>query len=205
MKRWVMISTYLLAAGFLLLNRSAISEWLKADGSWSHDLSVLLIAFAIALVPAIPFTIVAVLFGAKFGPIVGTILNLGISVAAAVILFLLVRYTFSPEQRGKAAGIKGFARLTVWMERNPFMAVLFARMLPIAPAQVVNIYSALTRMRFVPYFAATILGKIPFIMTMTLLGHQLLQYKQWSEIALLVIGYGLFLLIVGFVYKLLPY
>lgn len=201
MKRWLLAGLYLAAAVLLLFYRGSIAVWLEADGSWLHFVGVLLIGFIIALVPGIPYSVVAVLLGAKYGPVMGTIINLALSAGAAVVLFLIVRNSFTPEQRRKAAGMRGVFRLTVFAERDPFMAVLFARLLPIAPAQAINIYSALTRMRLLPYAIATVLGKIPFLLTMTVLGHDFFKTRQWNSVSLTVGIYAAFLCSVLVVYK----
>ncbi|TJY43976.1 TVP38/TMEM64 family protein [Cohnella pontilimi] len=201
MRKWLVISLYLAAAVSLWIWRGSIAGWLEADDSGMHFALVLILGFIIALIPAIPYTVVAVLIGAKYGPILGTVLNLAMSAGAALALFLIVRYTFTPEQRRKAAGMKGVFRITVFAERNPFAAVLFARMLPLAPAQAVNIFSALTRMRFIPYATATVLGKLPFLVTMGVLGQNILMNRDWHSIIFIIFTYIVFLCSVFVVYK----
>lgn len=201
LKRWVFLTIYVLTAGLLFFYRDFISEWLKDAGSWDQNLTVFVIAFVIALVPAIPYSIVAALVGAKYGTLLGAFINLVISGTAAILLFLLIRYTFSPEQRRKAAEMKGVSRLTSFTERNPFFAVLMARLLPFVPAQAVNIYASVTRMTFMPYLAATILGKVPFIVTVTILGDRILQSFDWKAVVQIIIIYGVFILLVSYFYK----
>jgi uncharacterized membrane protein YdjX (TVP38/TMEM64 family) len=204
MKRWVILSLYGAAACLLLFNRSEIMAWLEADGTFAHDGAIWLLAFVIAVVPAVPYGFVAAIFGAKYGPVTGSLLNLAISVAAAAVLFLLVRYVLTAEQRRKAAGVKGVFRLTAFAEVNPFLAVMIARMVPFVPAQAVNIFAALTRMRMGPYLTATVLGKIPFLVTVSWLGNEMFHARQWGQIMLILGGYGLFLSVFVFLFRKIP-
>jgi uncharacterized membrane protein YdjX (TVP38/TMEM64 family) len=193
MRKWMMTVVVMSAATLLLFYRHEISDWMRDDSlTGPQELLVLLAAFAFALIPALPYSIAAAIIGAKYGPAAGTLLNLVISSSAAWALFALVRYGFTPEQRRKAAGIKRVARLTVLFERSPFLAVLFARLLPIVPAQAVTIYSAVTQIRVWPYVLATVAGKIPFLLTVTVVGEQLLLLSDWRYASGVILIYGCF-------------
>lgn len=176
-------------------------NWIHAESSWSDNLILFAIAFIIALVPAIPYGLIAALFGAKFGALAGSFINLGLSSLAAIVLFLIVRYALNAEQRTKAARIKWLTRLTAITESNPFLAVLVARLLPVIPAQAINVYAALTGMKMLPFAAATIVGKIPFLVATTLLGERVLTSFQWRDTLPVLMIYGVFLLFVALTYK----
>jgi uncharacterized membrane protein YdjX (TVP38/TMEM64 family) len=137
------------------------------------------IAFLIAIVPAIPYGLLAALLGAKYGLVPGSIINLTLSSLAAITMFILVRYTFNPEQRRQASDLRWLSRLTALFERSPFLAVMFARMLPFIPAQAINVLAAVTRMNLVLFAVATILGKIPFMVAATMLGERILKFDTF--------------------------
>jgi uncharacterized membrane protein YdjX (TVP38/TMEM64 family) len=202
MKKWFIISLYLVAAFVLLIYSKDVSAWIQSEEtSWWHTTAISLTAFAIALVPAIPYTPVAVLFGAKYGPVTGSFINVGIALSAAMVLFFIVRYVWSPEERRRAAEMKGMDRFTAMFERNAFMAVVFARLLPFVPAQAVNIYAALTRMHWRPYMISSFLGKVPYFFTVTMLGDRLMT-ESWRTGLLLAAGiYTVFMLVVWLVYR----
>ncbi|MFC5471243.1 TVP38/TMEM64 family protein [Cohnella suwonensis] len=200
--KWTILASYFITAGILVLKRQSILHWLQTDTSWIDEFLLFLIAFLVALVPAIPYGVVAALFGAKYGLLAGSLINLSISSSAAISLFLLVRYVFSPRKREKASNMKGFSRLTKLTERTPFVTIMIARMLPVVPAQVVNVFAALTRMSIVTYLAATIVGKLPFIVMTTQIGYRLSGSFHWKDILYIICIYGGFLLIVGAIYKL---
>lgn len=201
LKKEVLIGVYVLAAGLLLVFRNPLIRWMETDSLGNQDVFIVLIGLAIAIVPAIPYGIVAAVFGAKYGPIAGTILNVLISVGAAMILFMLIRYVFTAEGRAKAAKMKGIRVLTSYAEQNAFLTILFARMLPIVPAQAVNIFAAITRISWIPYLLATILGKIPFLVMVTLLGDSIIQDADFNEILMIAGGYVLFLAVIYGVYR----
>jgi uncharacterized membrane protein YdjX (TVP38/TMEM64 family) len=201
LKKWIIVAAYMATAVMLLLKRHAIMSWIHEESSWNDNLILFVIAFIIALVPAIPYGLIAALFGAKFGALAGSFINLGLSSLAAVTLFLIVRYAFNAEQRTKATQIKGLSRLTAITESDPFLAVMVARLLPVIPAQAINAYAALTRMKMLPFAVATIVGKIPFIVATTLLGERVLVSFQWGDTLPILMIYGVFLLLVALIYK----
>lgn len=197
---WI-LAAYLLIASLLLIFRVQLISWLEADAPWYQDIFVIFFAFIIALVPALPYTIAAVVIGAKYGTVIGASINVTISVFAAIVLFAVVRYVITPESRQKASGVKGVSRLTVFTEGNAFFAILFARLLPFVPAQAVNIYASLTRMQWKPYIYATVLGKLPFVITVTLFGDRIMTNSETKEWLWIGLAYGLFLLIVLWIYR----
>ena len=57
--------------------------------------------------------------------------------------------------------------------RHGFLTVLSMRILPIAPFTVVNLFVGAAGIRFADFFLATLIGRIPGIVTLTLFGVQL--------------------------------
>ncbi|WP_161793353.1 TVP38/TMEM64 family protein [Cohnella kolymensis] len=200
-KKVGVIGIYTVAALLLWLNRSSLILWMESDTEWYRNILIVLLALVIAIVPALPYGIVAAVMGAKFGAFTGSLLNVTISVLAALILFMLVRRTFSEQQRTKAANVKGIRFLTKFTETNPFFTILFARLLPIVPAQAVNIYAAITRIAWKPYIIATAIGKVPFIIMVTLLGDRFLQNADFREVFIIVGLYAVFIGVVYVVYR----
>lgn len=204
MKGWAFIAGYIVAGVLMIVYRDLLTAWLQADvDSWRHETLAIVTAFTIAVVPAVPYGIVAALFGAKYGAFAGGLVNLSVSVAAAAVLFLWVRYAFTDEQRTRAASFKGLGRLTGFMERSPFSAILLARLLPVVPAQAINAYAAVTRMDWKTFLLATAVGKIPFVLTATLLGDQWASDSRSAVGIVLIVGvYVGFLLLVWLVFRL---
>jgi uncharacterized membrane protein YdjX (TVP38/TMEM64 family) len=63
-------------------------------------------------------------------------------------------------------------RFVVIMERNAFLAVVVARLLPFVPAPAVNAASAISRMSFGSFIMATLIGKIPVMIVFAIMGSQ---------------------------------
>jgi uncharacterized membrane protein YdjX (TVP38/TMEM64 family) len=193
-KGWV-FAAYVLVAVTLFVYRDSLIEWMKSETVWYLDILIWFVGLLIAFVPVIPYGIVAAIIGAKYGAIIGTCINVVISVLAAMMLFALVRASISEEGRRKTARIKGLASLTDIAERNAFFAILFARLLPIVPAQAINIFAAFTRMSWKPFLYATIIGKIPFILMVTFLGDRLINASDVKGGIIVILAvYGIFLL-----------
>jgi len=196
LKKFIFGGTYGAAAVLLFVYRHAIMDWIDSDTVWHQDVLIALIALVIAVIPAIPYGVIAAVFGAKYGAVAGSAINLTISSLAAIILFSWIRYTFSEESRLKAARMRGVRRLTDYAERHAFFAILFARLLPVVPAQLINIYAAVTRMKWLPYIAATVLGKTPYLIAVTLLGDRAFQQSGFAELATISSLYAGFVLVV---------
>jgi uncharacterized membrane protein YdjX (TVP38/TMEM64 family) len=202
LKKSLIIGIYILAAVALAVFRGPLIRWMDSDTVWYLDILIWLAGLLIALVPAIPYGLVAVVIGAKYGAIVGAGINITISVLAAVILFIFVRAAFSEEGRRKTANMRGVVYFTTFAERNPFFAILFARLLPILPAQAVNIFAAITRIPLKMYLYATILGKIPFILLVTLVGDQFINAQDFNGTIITLSLYGIFLCAVYWIYRI---
>ncbi len=202
LRKGLIIGAYIIAATALFVYRDPIIAWMKADTVWYLDIVTWFAGLLIAFVPAIPYGIVAVIFGAKYGTLIGAAINVIISVLAAMMLFTLVRAVFSKEGRRKTANLKGLAVLAAYSERNAFFAVLFARLLPIIPAQAINIFAAITRMSWKPYLFATVVGKIPFVLFVTIIGDRFINTSDIKSIIVLIGVYGMFLLAVYGCYRL---
>lgn len=201
MKKAWLIGSYAIAAVILIVYRDPLVIWIESGSNRNDDLLVWIIGLLVAVVPVLPYGIVAAVIGAKYGIVVGTFVNVAISVLAAMILFSAVRLTFSKEERAKASQAKGLRKMTVLVERNAFFAIFFARLLPIVPAQAVNIYAAVTRIPWFHYLVATIFGKIPFIILVTLLGNRFFQDANIKEMAIIVGIYGALIGLVYGVYR----
>jgi uncharacterized membrane protein YdjX (TVP38/TMEM64 family) len=83
----------------------------------------------------------------------GYLFSLFCSVVASTIIFLVIRYMFIDM---KAA--PKYEKYTKKIEKNGFLYVLIARLIPIMPTNVINIASGLSSIKLRHYTLATILG-----------------------------------------------
>lgn len=66
--------------------------------------------------------------------------------------------------------------------RHGFLTVLTMRILPIAPFTVVNLFVGAAGIRFADFFFATVIGRIPGIVTLTLFGLQLENFLRRPDV-----------------------
>ncbi|ARU63729.1 hypothetical protein CBW65_23910 [Tumebacillus avium] len=168
-------------------------------GAKDAPLAVFLFAVLFALVPVVPYGLVGALIGAMYGTVFGALLTWGASTTAALLMFLFARYVFA-EQAGRfLQRYEKIGRFTELFERNAFMAILFARLIPIIPALAVNVYSAIARVPLRVYLAATAIGKLPTMIVFVTMGDQAM--TSWRNLALVVLFYAIFLGAVYLIYK----
>ncbi|SFE02865.1 Uncharacterized membrane protein YdjX, TVP38/TMEM64 family, SNARE-associated domain [Paenibacillus catalpae] len=197
MKKWLPVIIYVIVIMLILMNKEQFITWIQRRDS-TNIMVILIIATLFALFPVVPYGLVAGALGAKFGFFTGGVINILASSCAAFIMFLIFRYTFSGPARRIIVRYKRVERFTKMFEANAFLAVLFARLIPIIPAQVVNIYSAISRIKFITFTLATVLGKIPIMMTFALLGDQF--FTNTTNSVITVALYLGFLLLVYVIY-----
>jgi uncharacterized membrane protein YdjX (TVP38/TMEM64 family) len=197
-RKWLILIGYLAIAVFIILNKGSLIEWIKSSDN-NQLFLILTAATLLALIPAIPFPIVSGLIGLKYGPVLGGLLNVIVSTTAAILFFLLVRNVFQVRTRRWLTKFERLERFTTFFEKNAFMAVLIARLIPIMPAPAVNAYSAVSNMKFSSYFVATLIGKIPVMFVFAWVGNQL--FVDLAK-TLAVIGlYTVFVVVVYLIYK----
>ncbi|WP_127529341.1 TVP38/TMEM64 family protein [Paenibacillus kobensis] len=193
MKKWLPIIIYGIAILFILMNKEQLMNWIQLRDS-TNIVVIFLIATFLALFPVVPYGLIAGALGAKFGYLTGGVINILASTCAALIMFIIFRNALFGSARRVITRNHKVDRFTTMFEANAFWAVLFARLIPIIPAQVVNIYSAISQIKFITFTLATVLGKVPTMMTFTLLGDQL--HTNTTNAIYTIIIYSLFLLLV---------
>ncbi|WP_165842364.1 TVP38/TMEM64 family protein [Paenibacillus xerothermodurans] len=197
LKKWLISLGYVSAIIVMIMYKDEVLHWLEAG---SVDLVLVFgIAVLLAMVPVLPYGVVAGVIGAKYGPVVGGALNVFSSTFAAALLFLSLRLIFQEQGKKFLAKYKRIDQFTQLMEQHAFVAVLTARLIPFIPALAVNVYTALSRMSFGTFFAATLIGKIPVMFVFAIIGDQLV--SDWRQVAWTALGYALFLFLVWMLYR----
>jgi uncharacterized membrane protein YdjX (TVP38/TMEM64 family) len=70
----------------------------------------------------------------------------------------------------KLLGEKWINRVDGWAQRNGLKAILFARIVPIIPFDLVSYMSGLTKLKFRYYFLATAIGAFPRCLILAIIG-----------------------------------
>ncbi|MCQ6557625.1 TVP38/TMEM64 family protein [Paenibacillus mendelii] len=196
--KWLTAALHVIIIFVVLWNREMIMEWMEVRDS-ANLLVVFLLVVVLAAVPGIPFGIVAGIIGAKYGLMWGSLLNVAASTAAAGVAYLTVRYLFQTWGSAVLARSMGLKRWNqAWVEHT-FLFILLARMLPIVPAFLINIYAGVMSLSFKPFLLATVLGKIPVMVVFAYIGNHIQNGVGKWMIAVAV--YAIFLILVYSFYK----
>ncbi|MCY9659440.1 VTT domain-containing protein [Paenibacillus chondroitinus] len=194
MKKWITAFTYIFLMLATIIFKQQLLDWIQ----YGH-ISLLIVTLLAALIPVIPYGVVGGIIGAKYGLFIGSLVNVSISTLAAAIMFYLVRGVFESTGRNYLSRYKRIEKLTCLFEKNAFLSILSLRMLPFVPAQIVNIFSAISQVSSGSFLLATILGKIPVMLVFTLIGKQVV--TDPSQLIVTIGLYGIFLLIVYSIYR----
>lgn len=117
---------------------------------------------------AFPGAIPSAASGLLFGTALGTVLTVTGATIGATLAFLIGR-RLGRAQVERIAGERT-ARLDSWLERRGFLAVLYARLVPLVPFNVLNYAAGLTSIRTRDYVVATAIGIVPGSFAYTALG-----------------------------------
>ncbi|WP_052487899.1 TVP38/TMEM64 family protein [Gordoniibacillus kamchatkensis] len=183
---------------FIIAYKELILSWLT-NGDTERLPWLIGIAILLAAAPVVPFGIVAGIMGAQYGPIWGTLINVASSTVAGAIQFLAVRVLFQEWGRHFVMKFERMDRFLLFLERNAFLAVLTARLLPFVPAPAVNAAAAISQMSFGSFFLATLIGKIPVMVMFSVIGGQL--FFSLSQVAWTLVMYVLFLIAIYACYR----
>lgn len=193
----VVVFIYATLLFIAFLYRKPLLDWVR-ETDYSQLPFMFVLALLFSVIPIVPYSVFAGLMGAKYGILLGAVVNWVGAVGAAMIFFLLIRYLFyTPFQRWMERYEK-VQKFDDMFARNGFIAVLFGRMIPIIPMPVINIYSGLSTMPFSQYMLATAIGQIPDVVLFAYLGNQLFRSFESAVYGFLI--YASFLLIVFFCY-----
>lgn len=181
----------------ILLNVELWLDWVKDEkGSLLTDFSSTVL---LAAIPGIPFGMVSGIIGAKYGVLVGGMMCLIASTLAAAFVYFLFRFLFQEQGARLLERYVSFRRMDQFLKRHAFWSILIARIIPIMPAAMINIYAGVFRLPFKTFLLSSFLGKIPIMFTFTLMGDSLNAGTQaWMFVLLF---YALFLLIAYGVYS----
>ena len=140
------------------LTPSAIRDYIQGFGRWSAVIYVLAYALnTISILP--PIAVLSLTAGLAFGKIWGAILLMTGAILGTSSTFFISRLS------GRAFVQKTmqskFKKLDDLLEKRGFVTILFFRVIPLVPYEVLNYASGFSKVKFRDYFFATFLGLIP--------------------------------------------
>jgi len=182
------IILFIIAVGFL--QKDELLQLVKYGGTLSIFISMLLVAICVFF-PVIPFPVLAGVIGAVFGVTQGVFISLAGSMVGTMGFFFLSRYGFRDWAEETLTKYPKVLEYEDFLNRNSFIAILTCRLIPIIPAPVVNLICGLSHVKWITFFIASTLGKIPNILILSFAGSLFSNNKLYS------FGiYGCYLLII---------
>ncbi|MBO0961174.1 TVP38/TMEM64 family protein [Neobacillus sp. MM2021_6] len=173
-----------------LFQKDELLYLVKQGGTLSAFISMMLVAICVFF-PILPFPILAGIIGAVFGATKGVCISLAGAMIGTMGFFLLSRYGFRDLAEEKLIKYPKVQEYEEFLHRNSFIAILGCRLIPIIPAPVVNIICGLSRVKWLTFFIASTLGKIPNILILSYAG------SMFSTNKLYTFGiYGCYLLLI---------
>lgn len=132
---------------------------------------VFVVVYAGLTVLLFPGAILTAAGGAVFGVVAGTLLAVVAATLGAVAAFLVGR-RLGRAQVERVAG-RRMGRLDDWIRRRGFLAVLYARLLPVLPFNALNYIAGVTGVSTRNYSLATAIGIVPGTFAYAALGSTL--------------------------------
>jgi len=162
-----------------LLTPAALRDFIQSFGS----LAVLayIIAYALNTISILPpIAAISLTAGLAFGAIWGAVYLMAGAMIGTTATFMISRY-FGRNLIEKM--LKGrFKELDEKLAKDGFMAILFLRVIPLVPYEVLNYVGGLSRIKFKDYFFATLLGFIPGVIVSAFFGGSLGDIKSMRDI-----------------------
>lgn len=195
-KKLVLAVLYVGIALLIYRYGDAILKWFQQSANVPL---VVVMATLMALFPIIPYPVIGGLIGAALGPVLGAAVTWTGSASASILMFLLIRYGYQEWGMKVLHRYQSIGKLTLLFERNAFLTIMFARLVPFIPSIVVNLYSALSRVSFATYAVASSIGKIPAMLLFATIGDSLM--TEPKNLMVTVGVYGIFMIMSLYAYR----
>ncbi len=149
------------------LDPAALEAELRGYGVWAPAVFVAL--YVLGTVLFLPGAVFALASGALFGPLWGTLYNLGAATVGATLAFLVARYLASDWVARRSRG--WLKRLMDGVDAEGWRFVAFVRLVPLFPFNLLNYALGLTRIRLSHYVLASLVCMAPGGFAYTYLGY----------------------------------
>ncbi len=164
------------------INQQVLQLWLQKMGIWAPILYILI--YSIATIFILPSTPLNLSGGAIFGSVWGTVWTSIAAILAAVLSFSFSRSIGREFVEKKLAG--QWQSIDREIQQGGFFYLFAIRLLPLIPYGIVNFAAGLTSIKFRDYFLGTLLGTVPGILPVVMMGAGLTSLQQGNVFPILV-------------------
>jgi uncharacterized membrane protein YdjX (TVP38/TMEM64 family) len=185
------ILIFILLIGYL--QKDTLLHIIKEGGTNAIIVSILFVAICVFF-PLLPFPVLAGIIGAVFGIKQAVWISLTGAMAGTMCFFFLSRYGFRDAAQSRIVKYQKVKEYEEFLTRNSFIAILTSRLIPVIPAPVVNIICGLSKVGWLSFFIASVIGKIPNIILLSFVGASFTSNKLLSFSL-----YGVYILILGII------
>lgn len=174
------------------INFATIIGWQQSVKNHPAVFYLVVVTYLLGSLVLFPVTILNVATVLTFGPILGNVYALAGWLASAAMGYGI----------GRVIGSKMLQKLArAWLDRltrpagkHGFLTVLSLRVFPVAPFTLVNVFVGAWGIRFWDFFTASIVGRIPGIILLTLAGVQIESFlRQPHVVGVVLLGLTLIL------------
>ncbi len=149
------------------LDAAIIQNWIDEVGNAAPLL--FMFVYIVATVFFFPGSVLTLLGGALFGPVLGTFYNLTAATIGSMLSFLVARYLASSWVEKKTAG--KLKQLLNGVDNEGWRFVAFVRLVPLFPFNLLNYGLGLTKIKFSHYSIASYIFMLPGATAYTYLGY----------------------------------
>ena len=125
--------------------------------------------YAAGTVLFVPGSVLTIAGGAIFGPVIGTVLNLTGATIGAGLAFMIARYVAAHWVEQKSAG--RLKQLKDGIEKEGWRFVVFVRLVPLFPFNLINYALGLTKVPLFHFVIASYISMLPGAFAYTYLGY----------------------------------
>src|SRR5262245_1321006 len=153
------------------INLATIIEWQQSIKDHPAAFYLVVGTYLLGSLFLFPVTVINVARVVTFGPIQGNLYGLVGWLASAAMGYAIGR-RIAQKRASKFARFWGH-RVLEPADRHGFLTVLTLRVFPVGPFTLVNFFIGAARIRFWDFFLASVIGRIPGIVLLTLAGLQI--------------------------------
>ncbi len=165
----------LIASAFYLLNRynilkgfgaNDVRDYVLSFGNWAPVIYIIL--FTLVPLTFFPDSVLAIAGGMCFGVCGGTVFTLIGAACGGTLAFFIARIL--GKGVAKKLSHKELGGLSEKIEEKGFLIVLFLRLIPLFPFDVISYSAGLSHIKYRDFIAATFVGTIPGILVFSNIG-----------------------------------